>query len=54
MDDNQCRVCLGDANDNRLSLFKRVNGILIQEKLEFVTGIKVSKIQISKQTLNSC
>lgn len=41
MDDNQCRVCLGEANDGRLSVFKRVNGVAIEEKLQFVTGLKV-------------
>lgn len=42
MDDNQCRVCLGEANGSRLSVFKRVNGISIEEKLRFVTGLEVS------------
>lgn len=39
--DGQCRVCLGEANDSRLSVFKRVNGVFVEEKLEFVTGVKV-------------
>lgn len=43
MDDNQCRVCLDKANDSRLSVFKRVNGLAIEEKLHFITGIKVNK-----------
>lgn len=42
MDDNQCRVCLGEAVDKRLSVFKRVNGVAIEEQLQFVAGLTVS------------
>lgn len=42
MDENQCRACLGEASDSRFSLFKRVNGVELQEQLEFVTTVKVS------------
>ena len=41
MDDNQCRVCLGEADNNRLSVFERVNGVAIEEQLQFVTGLQV-------------
>lgn len=42
MDDNQCRVCLGEVIDSRLSVFKRSGGVTIEEKLQFVTGLKVN------------
>jgi hypothetical protein len=43
MDDNQCRVCLGEASDSRYSVFKRVNSIGMIDRLEFVAGLKVSE-----------
>lgn len=41
MDDNQCRVCLAEATDARLSVFKRVGGVTIEDKLKFVAGLQV-------------
>lgn len=42
MDENQCRVCLGEVEDSRYSVFKKVNGVAIDEMLKIVCEIKVS------------
>lgn len=41
MDESQCRTCLSEAQDQRLSIDRRVNGILIIEMLEKLTQIAV-------------
>jgi hypothetical protein len=50
MDDNQCRVCLGEAEDSRYSVYKKVNGVTIEEKLQFVCCLTV-RIEV-RQSLN--
>lgn len=47
MDDQECRVCLREEANPQISVFKRVNGVAIEEQLQFVTGIVVSIIYIS-------
>lgn len=49
MDNDHCRICLtwlGECLDeidvSSLSLFKRVDGVAIHEKLEFVAGLMVN------------
>lgn len=43
MDENQCRTCLGEANDSRYSVFKRIQESSIDEMLLILTNVKVSK-----------
>lgn len=42
MDEFQCRTCLAEAPDQRLSIDRRVNGILVLEMLEKILQISVS------------
>lgn len=43
MDDSQCRTCLGEATDQRLSIDRRVNGVGLTEMLEKLTQIVVRR-----------
>lgn len=41
MDETQCRSCLAELTTNGVSLSKKINGILIKEKLETICGVEV-------------
>lgn len=43
MEDSQCRTCLGEALDLRLSIDRQVNGVAVTEMLEKLTQINVRK-----------
>ncbi|XP_070506415.1 zinc finger protein 883-like [Chironomus tepperi] len=43
MDENQCRTCLGEANDSRYSVFKRIQESTIDEMLQILTNLKLSQ-----------
>ncbi|CRK90583.1 CLUMA_CG004285, isoform A [Clunio marinus] len=51
MDDNQCRVCLGETTIDQFSIYKRIKGIAIEEKLLFVCGLKIAKSDNFSKTL---